>query len=302
MDKYLFHKTARAFRDLPRTFRKIPDPRVVMTLLVKNEEELLERNLLFHKAMGVDAFLVTDNDSTDGTCEIIERYRRKGWVADVTRETASGYEQKEWVDRMIWKAKTSFGADWVVNADADELWYAPSGSLKRELGKSRANVLACEVRSMYPEEGKPFWQWCKAVKPVADPEAYDLSPYSLFERQNRKVIHRADGYLQISMGNHKVKMLPQCTRRSAIRVYHYNVRGRRPFIGKMVNGGKQLEEHKGRHGGRHWRYFYRLYKEGRLEAEYDRVIGKAHYEELCEKGFIYEDGTIRNVFNSITDL
>lgn len=280
-------------------FRKTSAPRLIMTMLVKNEDELLEQNLLFHKAMGVDAFIITDNNSTDGTPGIIEKYRRKGWVVDVIHETATGYEQKDWVDRMIWRAKTRFGADWIINADADELWYAPSGSLKEELSAVRANVLTCEMRSMYPEEGVPFWQWTKAVKPVADIAAYDLSQYSLFERQNYKVIHRAAGYLQISMGNHKVKMLPQCTRHAAVRVYHYNVRGRRQFMDKMVNGGLQLQQHKGRHGGRHWRYFYRLYKEGLLDKEYDRVIGRQSFDKLCESGYIYTDGTIRDAFSAM---
>ena len=45
--------------------------------------------------------------------------------------------------------------------------------------------------------------------------------------------------------------------------------------------------------------FYRLYKEGLLEEEYDRVIGKPHFEELCKCGYIYADETIRDVFNSI---
>ena len=181
VNRYIFHKIVCAVRDLPRTFRRLPTPRLIMTLLVKNEEELLEKNLLFHKAMGVDAFIVTDNNSADGTYGIIEKYRRKGWVVDVIRETATGYEQKEWVDRMIWRAKMSFGADWVINADADEFWYAPSGSLKKELSKSRANVLTCEVRSMYPEEDKPFWQWSKAVRPVHILKSAQHSlPYILF--------------------------------------------------------------------------------------------------------------------------
>ena len=88
------------------------------------------------------------------------------------------------------------------------------------------------------------------------------------------------------MGNHKVKMLPQREAKSGIVVYHYNVRSRREFVEKMVNGGKQLEQHKGRHGGRHWRYFYRLYKEGQLEAEYDRVIGSAIRRRVEAEGFI----------------
>lgn len=300
MNRFLLKKIACAVCELPKLFRRPSNPRLIMTLLVKNEEDLLEQNLLFHKAMGVDAFIITDNNSTDSTHEIIEKYHRKGWIVDVIKETATGYEQKDWVDRMIWRAKTLFGADWIINADADELWYAPSGLLKTELCRSHANVLTCEMRSMYPEEDKPFWQWNKAVRPVADIDAYGLSIYSLFERQNPKVVHRADGYLQISMGNHKVKMLPQYTKHSAIRVYHYNVRGRQQFLDKMVNGGMQLQEHKGRHGGRHWRYFYRLYQEGLLEQEYDRVIGRQSSEDLHASGIIYTDNTIRDVFNSIS--
>ena len=42
-----------------------------------------------------------------------------------------------------------------------------------------------------------------------DYEKYDLSPYSLFCKQNKKVAHRAKGYIQISMGNHNVKMIPK---------------------------------------------------------------------------------------------
>lgn len=270
-----------------------------MTLLVKNEEEMLERNLLFHKAMGVDGFIITDNNSTDSTPLIIEKYRRMGWVKEVIEEKATNYEQKDWVDRMIWKAKTVYGVDWVINADADELWYAPSGSLKEELAATSANVLNCEMRSMYPEEERPFWQWDKAVKAVADPAEYDLSTYSLFERQNRKVAHRTAGYLQISMGNHKVTMFPKRSADSRIRVYHYNIRGKQPFMEKMINGGRQLEQHKGRHGGRHWRYFYRLYKSGGLEAEYGRVVGQNAYEALCRDGFIFRDNTIPEFFGKL---
>ena len=64
----------------------------------------------------------------------------------------------------------------------------------------------------------------------------------------------------------------------------------------MINGGKQLEQHKGRHGGRHWRYFYRLYKEGKLEEEYDRVIGTHVFDRLKADGYVYKDDTICRFF------
>lgn len=79
-----------------------------MTLLVKNEEELLEQNLIFHKQMGVDGFIVTDNNSTDHTPDILRKYKELGWIKEIIQEPATDYRQKKWVDRMVWCAKTVF--------------------------------------------------------------------------------------------------------------------------------------------------------------------------------------------------
>lgn len=299
MNMYFLKKVGLALAESFGGFRLTPSPRLVMTLLVKNEEDVLEDNLLFHKAMGVDCFIITDNNSTDRTPDIIRKYQEKGWVKEVIWEKATNYKQKVWVDRMIWKAKTVYKADWVINADADELWYSPSGNLKNDLSATHSNVLKCEVRSVYPEEDKPFWQWNKMVKTVPQPEQYDLSLYSLFDHQNKKVIHRTKCYLQISMGNHKVTMFPRRSELGKVHVYHYNIRGKRHFMEKMINGGKQLEQNPSKHGGCHWRYFYQMYKEGKLEMEYGRVIGTPVYDCLCKDGFIYVDNTIPDFFRKM---
>lgn len=284
-----------------RTTKRKSTPRLIMTLLVKNEEDMLEENLIFHKAMGVDGFIITDNNSSDRTPEIIRKYKEKGWIVEAIEEKATDYQQKKWVDRMIWKAKSVHKADWVINADADEIWYAPFGDLKTELVSSRANVLTCEMKCVYPEEGKPFWQWGQTVEVVNDLERYNLSRYSLFARQNKKVIHRTAGYIQISMGNHKVTMFPKKVAKSNIRIYHYNIRGKKTFLEKMINGGKQLEQNPKKHGGRHWRYFYQLYKEGLLEAEYDKVTGATSFDQLKQDGFIRTDTTIPECFGRLDE-
>ena len=43
------------------------DARLVMALKVRDEGDILEANLRFHHALGVDHFVVTDNGSTDET-------------------------------------------------------------------------------------------------------------------------------------------------------------------------------------------------------------------------------------------
>ena len=299
MTHSLVYKIARALLDLPFTLHRSRRPHIVMTLLVKNEEQMLAQQIEFHHALGVDHFIVTDNNSTDGTPDIIRRYQDKGWVVDVIEEHATDYEQKAWVDRMVELARAKHHADWIINADADEFWLPACGSFPELLQATHANVLAGELHSVLPEESKPWQEWTQLVRYVDDYEAYGLSRFSIFERQNKKVLHRSRGYLQISRGNHKVSMLPHIERRADITIFHFNVRGREQFMQKMINGGKQLEQHKGRHGGRHWRYFYKLYKEGKLAEEYDRVVGTHVRDRLLSEGYIYEDTRLRDFLEKL---
>lgn len=74
----LLNKIANVLEEVPQTFRRTSNPKLIMTLLVKNEEDILEENLCFHKAMGVDGFIITDNNSTDSTPDIIRKYKQKG--------------------------------------------------------------------------------------------------------------------------------------------------------------------------------------------------------------------------------
>jgi hypothetical protein len=51
---------------------------LVMTLLVRDEEDVLRANIDFHRAQGVDFFIVTDNRSEDSTPDIIRAYEQQG--------------------------------------------------------------------------------------------------------------------------------------------------------------------------------------------------------------------------------
>ena len=105
--------------------------------------------------------------------------------------------------------------------------------------------------------------------------------------------HRADGYLQISMGNHKVAMLPHRPRPCGIVIYHYSLRGKTHFMNKMVTGGRELLAHGSRHGGAHWRYFYALHQQGRLAEAYDREVMGAHCTaELRQAGYLVDDNPL----------
>ena len=108
--------------------------RLVMTLKVRDEADIIEDNLRFHRAMGVDFFVVTDNASVDGTTEILERYEAAG-LAHVIHEPTSGLWMNEvdWMTRMARLAASEHGADWVFNNDADEFWWPLTGTIKEAL-------------------------------------------------------------------------------------------------------------------------------------------------------------------------
>jgi hypothetical protein len=107
-----------------------------MALKVRDEGDILESNLRFHHALGVDHFMVTDNGSTDETPEILGRYAEAGLVT-VISEPGTDYRVAGagWLTQMARRAATEFDADWVVHTDADEFWWPISGSLKDTLAE-----------------------------------------------------------------------------------------------------------------------------------------------------------------------
>ncbi len=87
------------------------DP-LVMTLLVRDEADIVRQNIEFHLARGVDHIIATDNGSTDGTTQILDEYQRAGCLS-LIHEPSNDFQQVAWVNRMVDAAKDKFGAAWI---------------------------------------------------------------------------------------------------------------------------------------------------------------------------------------------
>jgi Glycosyl transferase family 2 len=105
-----------------------------MALKVRDEGDILEANLRFHHAIGVDHFVVTDNGSTDETPEILGRYVDAG-LAHVIHEPSADLRKRgaDWLTNMARFAATELGAAWVLHTDADEFWWPLRGTLAEAL-------------------------------------------------------------------------------------------------------------------------------------------------------------------------
>ena len=72
---------------------------LVLTLLCRDEADILESMLRFHLAQGVDRIIATDNGSVDGSLQILQRFERRGQLT-LLQETEQTHDQAVWVTRM----------------------------------------------------------------------------------------------------------------------------------------------------------------------------------------------------------
>jgi Glycosyl transferase family 2 len=175
--------------------------KVVMTLLVRDEADIVDAQIAFHLHAGVDFVVATDNRSSDGTTEILERYERAG-VLHTVREERDDMRQDEWVTRMARLAATEFGAEWVLNSDADEFWWPRGGSLKDVLAsvpERFGSIRGCWRHFLPRPDDGAFFAERMVVRLGAPASPGDKR--TIFHA-HQKVAHRADPAVTIEAGNH----------------------------------------------------------------------------------------------------
>jgi hypothetical protein len=176
---------------------------VVMTLLVRDEADIVDEQISFHLAAGVDFVIATDHRSGDGTTEILERYASSGKL-QLIREDAEKIRQGEWVTRMARIAATEYGADWVIHSDADEFWWPRGGELKDVLARvpERYGVLNGLLQNFVPRPGDGWFAERMTLRfapkaPINDP----TSPF----RPASQVVHRGHRDIEVVQGNHGIR-------------------------------------------------------------------------------------------------
>jgi hypothetical protein len=263
--------------------------KLIMTLLVRNEEDIIRENILFHLNNGVDKLIVTDNNSEDGTLEILFEFERQGLI-DLVIEKEDDYSQWKWVTRMAVMAMERYEPDWLIHSDADEFWRAGEGNLKNVLEKVPDEFLVVSVPRFdfipRPEsEGTLFDRMIiKDLKPI-NHIGRPLPP---------KICHRPTPGVIVAQGNHKLTYPPnlQAFVTPLLEIMHFPMRSYHQFENKISFGGAALERNdtlsKSLQKG--WRNLYEDYKTGKLpDYYYSKVLSEKEVELAFSEGrFCYD--------------
>ncbi len=178
-------------------------------------------------------------------------------------------------------AATDFGADWVINSDADEFWW-PRGLRSADAGRGAAALrdgrgVPAHVRAA-PRRDEPFAERMtvrfSALAPINDPA-------SLY-KPIRKVVHRAHPEIRLTRGNHGLVDSPFAPLRGwfPLEVFHFPLRS------------AEQCEHKATLQGAAWKHIDRAptaYHAQMFEALEHGTIGD-YYESLVVSDEEVEDG------------
>ena len=270
--------------------------KLVMTLLVRDEADIIDEQISFHLAAGVDFVIATDHDSTDGTTEVLERYKRQR-VLDLLRETDREKKQSEWVTRMARLAAVEHRADWVINSDADEFWWPRGGTLKQVLAAipREFGLLSTFVRSFLPRPGDgPFAERLttrlESPSPIHDPRGTF--------RTSTRLLHRGSPDVVVGFGNATVRseQLRSLPAWSPVEVLHFPIRSfsqfERKFRTKHSSAGNRMRVDTLR--------FMEAANEGRLRDRYREICpDDRSVERGLAAGVLAVDTRLRDALRSL---
>ena len=270
--------------------------KLAMTLLVRDEADIVDDHIAFHLAAGVDFVVAGDNGSTDGTAEILEKYARDGYLNRIT--VPDPFSQIDVVTQMARMAATSFGADWVINSDADEFWWARTGTLKELLSAVPARFGS--VRGMWrnfvarPERPGSFAETMTVRTNETTGGPHPFNPHF-------KTVHRASPDVEVGGGNHDVsgRGLTPLFGWYPIDILHFPIRSLAHFERKFLRWW-QITAVDGEASNPYYNVVRDAHREGRIAELYEPfVIDDEQLARGLADGTLVEDTRLRDALRSL---
>ena len=275
---------------------------LVMTLLARDEIDVVDSWLAFHLNAGADLVIATDNRSQDGTTEVLEEYARSGHVR-LIHEPGEDLRQDEWVTRMARLAATEYDADWVINSDADEFWWPRGASLAEVLRAvpPRYGTVGAFLRVFCPRPGEERFAdrmtvRFSALAPINDPA-------SLY-KPIRKILHRGHPEIQVTRGNHALIDSPFAPLRGwfPIECFHFPLRSEAQCAHKAMLQGEAFSKHIARPPTAYHADMFSALRSGRIGEYYEAlVVSDDELERGVAEGRLVVDTRLRDALQQLRD-
>ena len=95
---------------------------------MKNECPYIVEWIAYHRAIGVDNFLIYTNDCTDGTAELLDRLQKMGIVEHRNNDLWKGNSPQQHALNQSLKEPVIINADWIIHIDVDEYMNVRTGN------------------------------------------------------------------------------------------------------------------------------------------------------------------------------
>jgi hypothetical protein len=242
----------------------------VVTLMVRDEIDVIAAMIEHTLAQGPDVVIVTDNGSVDGTAEVLQEYADRGLV-ELHHDPVHRKQQGSVVTGMARRARTKYSADWVVNADADEFWVPVDRTMTLRTALERTPLsLNAFVVPVVNLVGPPARRGSGFNRLVwRDLRSDDeLQAVGIHAQPTPNAVHRGEPDVVVAQGNHFVNIESngQPSDDVALEVLHLPWRSWSQFEQKVNHAGRayeaspDLRPSKNHHGMND----YRRSKSGRL--------------------------------------
>lgn len=266
-------------------------------MIVRDEIDIIKKNIFFHANQGFDYFAIMDNSSKDGTRELIEEISRDVPMK-IFSKLETDYRQDIWATELAGYL-SQIGIDFAISLDADE-FIMPTKSTFREISSESKTPLILQRHNMLPAKsdlGRFMVAPFDATRyRVAKPLQTQLP--IMLRRMPGKVFFPLRGLRSIARGNHGVEheISERVTSEDAL-IRHFPVGRYSQFLTKLDHARERFRQECNVSPLVSWhiRRWLKLQDEGKIEEEYNSFFlsdedlathianGTVKRDDFCEK-------------------
>lgn len=240
--------------------------------MVKDEADIIATTIR-HMLTQVDCLIVADNMSNDATDTILSDVALDHPELLIVDDHEIAYQQSKKMTRLAHLAHETWGADWIIPFDADEIWYSPFFDRIADHLNETAEQWLVMPADVYDHVATGLDDQTES-DPTKRIEYRRVEPLPL-----PKVACRWRRDLTIEMGNHGARYHGGATvHETQLVVRHFPYRSVDQLIRKVRNGAAAYAATDlGEQYGAHWRQWGQILDQSGPEA-IDELFHEWYYD------------------------